>query len=119
MDSSENQQPDATRFVRRDSEGRIQSVSLQPDEWHPESLPAQSDELLGFAQRMAGAANPMEATDLGLARVLEDVIDLLVAKQILRYTDLPAEARSKLQARRELRGSMRSLNLLGDEDGII
>lgn len=119
MEAADHKTPDEKRFVRRDAEGRIQSVSLQADEWHQQALPAQCDELLGFAQRMAASSNPMVATDLGLARVLEDVIDLLVAKQVLRYTDLPTEARSKLQARRELRGSMRSLNLLGDEDDVI
>lgn len=109
----------STVYVRRDEQGAVQSLSLVQDDWHAEALSTQSDALKDFSQRIAALSNPMQASDLGLARVLEDLIDLLVDKQLLRYTDLPQEACSKLQARRQMRGSIRSLKLIGDEDGLI
>lgn len=61
--------------------------------------------------------NELSATDLGLIRVLEDVIDLLIERGVIRFTDLPAAAQTKLLERRSMRASLRKLDLLGDEEG--
>jgi hypothetical protein len=42
-------------------------------------------------------------SDLGLARVLEDLIDLLIEKGTFMFTDLPPAAQQKLLSRRGLR----------------
>ncbi|NLC37072.1 MAG: hypothetical protein GX772_11635 [Alcaligenaceae bacterium] len=61
----------------------------------------------------------LSALDLEFIRVLEDLIDALVANGTLRLTDLPPEALEKLNkrkgARRRLRGS---LDLIDDEENL-
>ena len=59
----------------------------------------------------------LTATDLELVRVLEDLIGLLIDKNVIQLTELPQEAAAKLFRRRQLRGELDSLaGLVADED---
>ena len=63
--------------------------------------------------------NKVELSDLDadFIRVLEDLIDALIANGALRLTDLPPQALEKLQQRKNARQRFRnSLNLLDDDD---
>ena len=57
----------------------------------------------------------LQQSDLGLIRVLEDLIDTLLAKDVILFTDLPVPAQNRLLARRSLRSSLSALRLLGDD----
>jgi hypothetical protein len=58
--------------------------------------------------------------DAGFVRVLEDLIDTLIQKNIIHHTDLPPEAQRKLVSRKGLRNRLQgSLNILRDDDGIL
>jgi len=55
-------------------------------------------------------------TDIGLARVLEDLVDVLITRGHIQFTDLPEAAQAKLLERRQTRASLKNrLNLLSDE----
>ncbi len=57
--------------------------------------------------------------DSGFVRVLEDLIDVLLANGTLRLTDLPPEALAKLNARKQARARLRdSLDLIDNEDNL-
>lgn len=103
------------RYVQRDGAGRVVAVSLVWDADHPEAVEEDAPELIAFGQALAGPGH-LAGSDLRLVRVLEDLIDLLIDKEVIRYTDLPGPAQEKLMERRSLRHSLRSLNLLGDRD---
>lgn len=68
---------------------------------------------------------PLEAlsqSDTSLVRVLEDLIDALITRGVIQFTDLPDEAQAKLLERRENRVSLANrLQLLpqDDENGLI
>lgn len=71
----------------------------------------------------AGAPTPERArhllarTDPDLARITEDLIDILIARGVIQFTDFPAEAQAKLLQRRRTRAALsRRLQLLDDED---
>lgn len=58
--------------------------------------------------------------DAGFIRVLEDLIDALLANGTLRLTDLPPEALAKLNQRKHARKRLRNaLDLIDDEDSIL
>lgn len=58
--------------------------------------------------------------DADFIRVLEDLIDALLANGTLRVTDLPAEAMDKLSRRKRARARLRdSLDLLDDSNDLI
>lgn len=57
--------------------------------------------------------------DADFIRVLEDLIDALLANGTLRVTDLPPEALAKLNRRKDARARLRdSLDLIDDSDVI-
>lgn len=108
-------------YIKRDSDGQIIAISKSdPTEEGWEFRPYDDVDLMVFLETMK-TSNALAPTDLGLARVVEDLIDLLIDRDVMRFTDLPAPAQEKLLKRRSLRASMNSLKLLNDqeEDGLI
>ncbi|HUH88860.1 MAG TPA: hypothetical protein VL003_12550 [Pusillimonas sp.] len=58
--------------------------------------------------------------DADFIRVLEDLIDALLANGTLRVTDLPPEAMQKLNRRKQARSRLRdALDLIDDSDDLI
>ena len=53
-------------------------------------------------------------------RVLEDLINTLIDKKVILFTDLPIAAREKLSTREKIRGHLNTLdNLVGDDEGLL
>lgn len=104
------------RYVARDGDGRVVAVSLVADAAHPEPMPADAPELAAFLH--GGEQGSLANSDLRLVRVLEDLIDLMIDKELIRFTDLPPPAQEKLMERRNLRRSMYGLRLL-DDSGVL
>jgi len=48
----------------------------------------------------------LQSSDTAMVRVLEDLVDVLVAKDVIRLTDLPADARQRLLRRKAARGKL-------------
>ena len=62
----------------------------------------------------------LSSLDADFIRVLEDLIDTLVANGTIRLTDLPSEAVAKLNQRKSARRRLRdSLDLIEDEDNLL
>ena len=61
----------------------------------------------------------LSQSDTAIARVLEDLIDVLITRGVIQFTDLPEAAQDKLLSRRQTRARLKdSLQLLpGDGDG--
>ena len=57
--------------------------------------------------------------DAEFIRVIEDVIDTLISKNVINITDLPLEAQTKLFGRKGYRerATKDALKLFGDDDG--
>lgn len=102
-------------YIRRDTQGRIVAVELEADAGL-EEIPAGSAELADFVRRMGAEASSLEQSDMRLVRVLEDLIELLIARDLIRFTDLPQPAQEKLLERRNMRQSLGALDLLGGAD---
>ena len=109
--------------VRRNPAGEIIAASRQAPEdgelgW--ETVDAADPALAAFGGELMAQANPLSASDLGFVRVLEDVIDLLIARGVILFTDLPPAAQDKLMERRNTRAGLTArLSLLDDRDGLI
>lgn len=73
-------------------------------------------------KKKISTATELSQLDADFIRVLEDLIDALVANGTLRLTDLPAEALDKLSRRKQTRSRLRdALDLIDDdeEEGLI
>lgn len=103
--------------VSRNSGGLIESVSKKPSP-ERETVDDNDPEIQQFFKP---AIDPVfETVDAGFVRVLEDVIDALIMKNIIHHTDLPLAAQKKLTVRKGLRNRIHDpLDFLGSDDGIL
>jgi hypothetical protein len=104
--------------VVRNAQGAIQSVSLEP-QTGSEMLDESHPDVAAFFK-----TNPTEpafnAADADFVRVLEDLIDTLILKNVIQHTDLPPAAQRKILMRKGLRNRLHgALNLLGGDDRIL
>lgn len=104
-------------YATRDTQGRITAVyDRQVD--GANQIDAADPALIAFlAAPGSGALAGLIRSDLALARVLEDLIALLVDKGVIGLGELPEEARAKLARRRSLRGEIAALGPFGAEGG--
>lgn len=111
-------------YIKRDSDDRIELVSREETPDCPEYLSADSPELLAFLMEgeVGKSAARFQASDLAFVRVLEDVIELLMDKGVISFTDLPEPAQEKVMERQTLRRRLNGLQLVtgsDDESGVI
>ena len=105
-------------WVKRGDSGAVVSVSLEPDAQHPDRADPSDVGVQGFVQALAGS-DTLAGSDLRLVRVIEDLIDLLIERDLIRFTDLPDAAQEKLMRRRSMRASRSSLDLISGNDEVI
>ena len=109
-------------YVKRNAAGVIVAVSRETMQidvaervgW--QAVSGDDPDVVAFGQTIAEDVNPLSPTDIGLVRVLEDLIELLVDRSVIRFTDLPHAAQAKLMERRGTRAALQRLGLLDDED---
>jgi hypothetical protein len=101
-------------YVSRDDSGRITGVFDHVEVGVSEVKPDDPDLARFLADQ--GLSSPdsirqlLSESDLRMVRLVDDLIDLLIEKAVIKFTDLPAAAGEKyLQrqiARRRLQGSL-------------
>ena len=99
-------------YVERDASGRILRVETTPFETMSDTLAWQSEELerwITAQEEVRRRLHDLKSTDHEIIRVLEDVVSLLVERDIIRYTDLPEMARIKLDERALARAEIEAL----------
>lgn len=103
-------------YVTRNAEGQLESLHRQATEAASEFLDDRHPEVMAFL----GHDEPgFSRLDADFVRVIEDLVDVLLTKNILNITDLPAEAQAKLFARKSFRekASKNSLRLFDSDFG--
>lgn len=109
-------------YVSRDLKGNINGISDRAAPHAREYLPKDHPDVAAYLERL----NPntvqetLSETDLEMGRITEDLIDVLISKNIINFTDLPPQAQKKLVARQRLRHSLSALSsLVGRQDDIV
>lgn len=106
-------------YIKRNSAGEISAVSLTAEEGFVEDISPDHPDIKNFLSQFDdGSLKALEKTDAGMARVLEDVVNLLVEQGTIRFTDLPEAAQIKMLSRRELRGQQKGIDLLDDNENL-
>ena len=107
-------------YVRRNAAGLIDSLHRSP-EATAEFLADEHPEVQAFVGRGAAqqAGAEFDKLDAEFVRVLEDLIDTLIVKNLLNIIDLPEQAQAKLLARKSFRerASKSSLQLFDQPTG--
>ena len=99
-------------YVQRDQDGKLLRVEQEPFEGGSEVLAFESEELqrwLRVKLDVETKLRELRSTDGDLARVLEDLINLMVERDLIKYTDLPQAARQKLDERALIRADLEGI----------
>ncbi len=105
-------------YVYRDAEGAIAAVYEQPIEGG-EEVAVDDPALKAFIQKNVPVAvtDDWVQSDLALARVMEDLIEILIDKKVMMFTDFPEGAQKKLLERRGFRKEFSYVEgLFGDDE---
>ncbi len=105
-------------YVERDPDGRIVAIARNRTATATEIKPGIDDEVIEFldsVQDPADVRSLLTLTDAGLVRAIEDLIDVLIDKKVIRFTDLPEQVQKKITARQRIRAKMVDPGLMVDE----
>lgn len=108
--------PESMPYVNRDENGKIIALLTEPGQDAADKLSASDPEVLAFLQESESDSPTKEflsSSDLELVRALEDVISLLVDKNIINFTELPEAVQHKLLSRQFAREKLQ------DENGLL
>ena len=112
-------------YVQRDAAGAIVALTATPGAT-AEFLPTEHPDVLAFLsqqdsgqQGSAGVALMVE--DLKLIRAIEDVIDLLISKNVIIFSELPLPVQQKILKKRGYREKLFGSggDIIGSEEGIL
>lgn len=110
-------------FVIRDQSGRISGVSDHTEVGISEEVAADDPELAQFLvdQGLSTAESirqTLAESDMQMVRLVDDLIDLLMDKGVIKFTDLPSAAAEKYLHRQIARTRLQA-DLIVDEDDIL
>lgn len=111
-------------YVQRSPTGEIIALFKEPLDSDSEFLTATDPEIISFteSEESTGEASlhALEESDRDLARVTEDLISLLVTKNMILFTELPPIVQKKLLAREKLRSTLqdKSEDFLDDSESL-
>lgn len=107
-------------YVMRNASGKIIAVLSEEVEGADFVSPNDQD-LTNFLQTdspESRAQRELMESDMGLIRVIEDLIDVLIERGVIMFTDFPEPVQKKLLARRGLRKEFSYMDeLFNNEDG--
>ncbi|MFT5117429.1 MAG: hypothetical protein ACI9NY_000958 [Kiritimatiellia bacterium] len=113
-------------YIQRDIDGAIISLKRKADEEHADFLSATHADVINFLtdgtelDANASAKETLFESDQGFTRATEDLIHLLIQKNMIIFTELPAEVQTKMLAREKLRSNLSNspYNFLDDGESI-
>ncbi|UCV02562.1 hypothetical protein [Dechloromonas denitrificans] len=102
-------------YVARDGAGQIRELHPMPLGEAQEAVAADNPEALQFIHER-WRQNELSELDRDFIRAIEDTIELLIAKEIILFTDLPPRVQEKLLRRKEIRGQTHYAGNYGTTD---
>lgn len=110
-------------YVQRNNDGNIIALLNIPSAGAAEQLSSSDPEVLEFLQDSGSSEISkafLSSSDTDLVRVIEDLIDLLIDKNLILMTEFPAAAQQKLINRKSARELFnKNTTLMVDKDDIL
>ena len=111
-------------FVTRDQSGRISGVADHAGTGIAEEVRADDAELARFLTSQGNSTveairQRLAESDLQMVRLVDDLLDLLMDKGVIKFTDLPRAAGDKYLQRQIARKHLQTTNLIVDENDIL
>lgn len=106
-------------YVYKDANGKIVASSATENLGEGWSfIENDSKEYITYLEDALAEHTPFRESDIQLARVLEDLISLLIERDMIRFTDFPRAAQKRLLERQTMR-KRSELSGIVDDDIII
>jgi len=105
-------------YIERAADGTIAALRSGPGSGTGEQKLVIDEEILDFLERNADTDTRklvLSLSDRGIIRLIEDLIDLLIQKDILLFTELPPHAQTRIHERRQLREKVTFQDLMVDK----
>jgi hypothetical protein len=105
-------------YVERDKDGKIIALHKSPDPNAGEKKSIMDEEILDFLNKNVDTDPELQflaLSDVGIIRILEDLIDVLIRKNLILFTDLPEDAQAKIRERKRVRAIMTDQDLMVDD----
>jgi hypothetical protein len=105
-------------YVERNSAGDIIALHIKPEPHVHEQKSIMDEEILQFLNKNVDTdpwIQLLSLSDIGIIRILEDLIDVLIRKNIILFTDLPEEAQAKINERRRVREKLGPRGLMVED----
>lgn len=112
-------------YAVRDESGKLIRLESHPSEDSHERIDIWDDDVFEY---LSGLDNDtlkkvLSVTDSETMRVFEDVVELLMSDNLIKFTELPAQAQNKIRLRHLIRHRMSGkediAHIMIEEDGII
>ncbi|CRL49521.1 MULTISPECIES: hypothetical protein [Pseudomonas] len=105
-------------YVQRDAQGQLVRVEAAAYAEATETLPADHHEIQAWYANEVVETNlkQLKQSDQEMIRVLDDLIQVLTSKGVIRVTDLPPAAQAKLMDRTQAREALGGLSHLIDDE---
>jgi hypothetical protein len=105
-------------YIERNKDGEIVGLRNNPSAQANEKKSVIDEEVLTFLNKKAGDESYLHLlslSDVGIIRILEDLVELLIKKNIILLTELPAEAQDKIRERKLLRDKMYNEDIMVED----
>lgn len=105
-------------YVQRNALGHIIRAEKNAYPQAEDFLVEDHPDVLAWLARgtIEGRLQQLRQSDMDMIRVLDDLIQVLTSKGVIRITDLPEAALAKLKTRDAVRGKLGGLDHLLDDD---
>jgi hypothetical protein len=107
-------------YVFRSAQGSVIAASATENlgkGW--EFVEDNAKEYLAFLENAFAENVPFRESDIQLARVLEDLISMLIERNVIRFTDFPEAAQKRLNDRQSMRKKTQLSKLIDENLNII
>ena len=105
-------------YVKRDTAGNIIALNNKPEPGAQEQKSIMDDEILKFLDKSVDTdpwVQLLSLSDISIIRILEDLIDLLIRKNVILFTELPEQAQAKIRERKMVREKLDPGSLMVDD----
>ena len=110
-------------YIQRNSAGEVVALRLTPQDDTNELVSADHPEVLLFLSTSKDELTrglSLLRADLSMIRVIEDVIDLLIDKNVILFSELPMAVQQKLLRKKGQREKVFGVgDILSSDDGLL
>lgn len=100
-------------FVKRDKNQQIFAISTYKENNDYEAANKDDPDVIQFLEQQSSTETEpikeLAKSDIEMVRVIDDLIELLIHKQLINFTDLPEATQQKILKRKKIREMLRAI----------